>query len=580
MLDAATPINLWTFTAQTNDDITLRALGQGIKVRLALFASDGGVIAQGDSVQAIIPTTGIYTIEITREGSGDAAGTYDLGLSYTNQPNPSEVPPTAIPVIVGVPTPLPAFADLGVFIGELAHGTSDGSELSADTTHVYTFNGQRGQYATLEVRRVFGELDPLLTLYSPQGTPLALDANSGENSSALVRNVQLAEDGIYTVQVSGRGLSGAYAVSLALGEFPVAVTPILPVMPSPTPITPILTPTLGAAIPDERLQDHLPVLGELADASDVQRHSFQAYEGEIITFSVLPLDDSSLIPRVELYDPEGVPVAAVTGNADPANRQAVIRLFKAEQRGAYSAFVTAEGQTFGAYIVSYGIGSTSQNLMRGEADVNNANSATLQNPSIRELWYANLQQGDVISASIESNTLDTILELVTENGDLLGLDANSGENGQPIINGVTIPRNGVYFFRVRALGGTIKGDYTLTWRYLSVAPTATPPAGTIRVLSITDTVPNSVYQFYPFQGRANQTLRLRVLTEFGSTFDPVIALLDNEGKVIAEGDDIDGSLNPTVYVTLPADGTYTVRVNGYLQGGTYELVIEELIPTG
>ncbi|MBC7871477.1 MAG: pre-peptidase C-terminal domain-containing protein, partial [Chitinophagaceae bacterium] len=70
-------------------------------------------------------------------------------------------------------------------------------------------------------------------------------------------------------------------------------------------------------------------------------------------------------------------------------------------------------------------------------------------------------------------------------------------------------------------------------------------------------------------------VRIRVLATDGTTFDPVAALLDPAGTVIAEADDSEG-LNPVMTLELPADGTYSVRVNGYLTSGAYTVLVEEL----
>jgi hypothetical protein len=42
-----------------------------------------------------------------------------------------------------------------------------------------------------------------------------------------------------------------------------------------------------------------------------------------------------------------------------------------------------------------------------------------------------------------------------------------------------------------------------------------------------------------------------------------------------EGDDSPNSLNPYVEVTLPADGTYQIRVNGYLSSGDFRVIVAE-----
>ncbi len=62
-----------------------------------------------------------------------------------------------------------------------------------------------------------------------------------------------------------------------------------------------------------------------------------------------------------------------------------------------------------------------------------------------------------------------------------------------------------------------------------------------------------------------------------SGFDPVAALIGPDGSVIAEADDADDTLNPHFEMVLPVDGTYNVRVNGYMKGGPFTLTVTEIV---
>jgi hypothetical protein len=89
---------------------------------------------------------------------------------------------------------------------------------------------------------------------------------------------------------------------------------------------------------------------------------------------------------------------------------------------------------------------------------------------------------------------------------------------------VEINRSGLYLIRVRASQASTLGPYLLIWRYINVAPTATPPPATAPIMVMADTVEENAYTFYPFQGRAGQQLIIAV--EAGSDgLDPVVALI-------------------------------------------------------
>jgi hypothetical protein len=120
------------------------------------------------------------------------------------------------------------------------------------------------------------------------------------------------------------------------------------------------------------------------------------------------------------------------------------------------------------------------------------------------------------------------------------------------------------------------GAYGLSWRYLDVAPTPDAPRAVLPLVRLEDTVADSAYAFYPFYGQAGQRVRIRVIADEGLQFDPVAALLDPSAAVIAQGDDANGTLNPEFTATLPENGTYSIRVNGYLTGGRFTLLVEAL----
>lgn len=574
--DEAASSQVWIFNAEQGDQIALRAIGRGITLTLRLFDPTDTLIREGGSIQIALPVTGLYRVEVI--GSGN--GTYELGLSYTDRENLGVVTPTPIPEVVGVPTPPPLPLNLGAFIAQLTDGETIGGMLTpTDNQHVYTFNGASGQFVTLTLSRVSGGLSPLLTLYNPVGEVIAIDANSGNNSDAQLRSILLAEAGIYAVQASGRGFEGAYSITFQADNAPLPITPTVIVIPTPTLFIPQLTPVIDPANLDEKLRDHLPVRADLARPGSVNRHLFEVTSGDVITLGVQPTEDSAVIPRLELIDPNGLIIATVDGNRSPTDRSALISQLQTTETGTYTVFVSALGDSFGEYLISYGFGATRDNWMRGPVFVDRPNEGEIVQADIRDIWYLHLKAGDVISAAVmpSAGILDPVLELVARDGTLLGIDNGSGENGASVINGVQIFRTDLYYLRVRPARTDTLGRYELTWRYVSVAPTSTPPQGLARVMSITDQVADSAYQFYPFYGRAGQRIRISIIAEFGSDFDPVSALLDPNATVIASGDDSPNSLNPIYEVTLPADGTYTVRVNGYLEGGNFDLIVEELI---
>lgn len=83
----------------------------------------------------------------------------------------------------------------------------------------------------------------------------------------------------------------------------------------------------------------------------------------------------------------------------------------------------------------------------------------------------------------------------------------------------------------------------------------------------------SLYEQHSFEGRAGQSVTITVES---SDFDTFVAIVDRDGKVLADNDDISPSnSNSAVTVTLPASGRYRVIVNAVKKGerGRYNLTV-------
>lgn len=81
----------------------------------------------------------------------------------------------------------------------------------------------------------------------------------------------------------------------------------------------------------------------------------------------------------------------------------------------------------------------------------------------------------------------------------------------------------------------------------------------------------SLYDFYPIQGEAGDSLTIYLESD---DFDTFVALVDSNGKTVDENDDISqDDSNSQIEVTLPADGVYNVIVNTYDEEGTGEYIL-------
>ena len=575
-LDSPDAVGRWQFPANAGDPIRLGVLGT---VSLSLLAPDGTVLGSGETVELTLPVNGLYTVEV-RLTQGDPSG-YRLSLGYADRPNPADFTATPPPVTVGIPTPTPVFADLGLFVADLENGAAQADTFLRGPVlpHVYTFTGKTGEYVTVRMARVSGTVDPTLRLYDPNGAALAVDHNSGGNRTALLRNIVLRADGQYSLQADGGGGPGDYEITLTSGAQPVPVTPTIVAPPTITPFRVPLGVTPALAVQDGLLEPYVPVLASLMRPGDVNRHMITGGEGEFVSINVRKLQaESRLRPVIEVYSPAGDRIGTANARTSNAGGEALIQLLPIPEAGTYSIFVSAEDGDSGDYLISYGMGALTEGVTRGASTADTPYENQIARRGQRDSWDMLLNAGDVvtIAAGPLNNSLDPVIELVAPDGTLVASDDNSGGYPNALLSEVSAPVSGLYQLYVSASGGNTVGPYRVVWRYNTVAPTPTYDPPRILLFTVEDDVPQGEYAFYPFQGAAGQQVRISVNAQAASGFDPVAALIGPDGRELAMGDDGPNSLNPQFSAALPADGTYQVRVNGYLSGGPFELVVERI----
>jgi len=568
--------DIWRFVGKRGDVITLRVIGYNIQPSMTLEDPNGTVLMEGTGFQSELGEDGTYTVEVTLDQPGD--GSYDIGLGYADRPNPNSYTPTPRPQLVGVPTPTPPYEDIGTYVGNLEENIPTGSILSDNANaHVFTFDGEVGEIVNISMERVSGDVDPFLTIYSPDGDVMAMDDNSGSSRNAELRNIKLLEEGVYSVQATGTdGTFGTYSLVLSRGGIPLPTE--APLNPEPTATRIPLIPTLAPALNGNRLQNNAPVFGRLNEG-DYAQFSIYAVAGEIFTIGVRPVGENGLRAQLEMYSPEGDLVLFINATESGTDGTTLIPAVIAPLTGAYIILLNGENNVGGDYVLSYGTGYTYETIVRGSPPPNTRAEGNLTNGGVLDEWHINLNQGDVINVAVSNNggQFDPYVELYTWDGELLAGDNDSGGDTTALIQSVQIPTTDTYRIHVRdATPQQNPGGYTLIWRYINTAPTPTPIPPFSTLMTLDDMLEEDSYNFYVFYGLAGQKVRIRVEPKPGEQLDPVAVLLDPNGNQIAQADDSNGTLNPVMELTLEQDGSYTVRVNGYLSSGMFDLYVEQL----
>ena len=494
--------------------------------------------------------------------------------------------PTSAVRVVGVPTPTPPSSQFGAYQTTLSQAANRqlGTLDARQPVHVYLLEGQADQVITLRLRRISGTLDPALSLYDPEFRLLAQDEASGEGRSARLLNIRLPQQGAYSVVVSGDGFYGDYELSLH-GEL--VVQPQSEPTATPIPITPYQTPTLGALASGARLEDHQLVLGQLSREGDFARFAFLGQAGQVVSLGVKPLDEAARWrPQFEVYDPDGALIASARASQSLRTGVAQVLSLTLALDGAHTVLVTTEGgRGAGPFQISWGLGPSYEERWIGPLEANQRAEGQIDAFGLRHAYLLRLNAGDVITAAVSpaagaGRPLDPHLELVRPaDGQFytIAADDNGGGGATALIRLAAIEQSGDYLLRVRAARGDELGGYTLLWRYVNLSPTSTPVPASLPLLVLDDALSLDEYRFYSFQGRLGQRVRVQVRAFPGSGLDAVAVLIDPQGREIAQGDDSPNSLDVDFVALLPADGSYQVRVNGYLSEGAYEVRVSALL---
>ncbi|GAB4160410.1 MAG: hypothetical protein Fur0046_39530 [Cyanobacteria bacterium J069] len=86
---------------------------------------------------------------------------------------------------------------------------------------------------------------------------------------------------------------------------------------------------------------------------------------------------------------------------------------------------------------------------------------------------------------------------------------------------------------------------------------------------------NSLYDQFTFEGKAGQTVTIKL---FSTEFNTYLAVISPEGEVLGENDNVDGNAQDSALeLTLEADGTYVVIANGFDANSRGRYTVEVLV---
>ncbi|MAE65735.1 MAG: hypothetical protein CMJ18_15810, partial [Phycisphaeraceae bacterium] len=540
-----------TFTYTDGDLVDLSFFGGPdgqMQVRVVNPIGTTFTTLTGSSVSLIgstLPTSGDYRVVVTR--SGRTTGAY-LG-SFAMRPAGSTLPagtlegepPAAVtgrvdafdvtpPIVAGeaavsVP-PLPAivsgFDDAGST--PLTFGEAIVGQFTEDAgRQVFEFFASAGEIVHLDVEATT-QFDANLELRDPDG--VLLGSSTGGANAALVRSTP--KDGTYQAIVTGSGNGGF-----------------------------VIGGTLRTAAPTRAITLDGPTLTDVIDApADQHRYIFDLVTATTIDLVMSPVNGSLLDTTLRLYSPAGRQITSTSSSG-----AATFDNLHLLETGQYVIVVSARlpvGAGGYGITLSTGTPTTITPNPIGAVGFGETVAGSIDNAGDAyelSLVVGATEVGSPVSIVVTAppDPFGQILELFGPDNVRIGVVSSNRSFGVWAVelDDVYLPVEGTYTIRVRETGDNDTGAFTIGVSDQPVEP-PTPIAGFNQVIGGTIDFVGDVDGF-TFAGLAGQVVTVERVS--GGSAD--VTLYRPDGSVLAGGGVNDTRLH---LVTLPEDGTYSVRV--------------------
>jgi hypothetical protein len=592
--------SLFWFEGQASETITLTS-APGFQPLLVLYdANFTELTRNAATLTAPLPTSNLYFVAAAlpvNNPGGNFSITLSGGGGSVAAAPPRDVQP----------------GQSSISYGESVRGTVSGTA----TAFTFQFTGAQGDEITVSMTRAGGDLDSYLYLLDPGGVTLAEDDNSGGNSDARL-TATLPGNGSYLILATRLGqesgtTAGNFLLTLSSPNEAIASAP------------PAVS-TAGGNLPPGL--ENLPqialgqtVTGQITGQTFITPYLFSGVAGDEVVIDMTSADglDSMVLllkanqePVAENDDIEGAPDtlkdSELTYTIEETGYYIIVATrFEGEigtSEGTYELSVNRSGQEAEAPLLEAGENSSFIRRLNAERIRPGATPVGAFDP----LRFARVYAFGVGSEAIIDFTVNT-------DNNIASTVILTDDNLQPLATtdggtllGVEIPAGNYLFFVAPADGPAepVEENYILAFSATGeglVFEEATPDAdSTQSTQTAVETTPipitygdavsgtiddDNPEQDYIFSAVADDTVRIQMTAPAASELDSFVQLVDIEGTVIAENDDIvpGQNRNSSLQVTLPADGEYTIRATRYTgdtappdSAGAYDLTLEFVDP--
>ncbi|MBX3080728.1 MAG: hypothetical protein KF716_03780 [Anaerolineae bacterium] len=404
---------------------------------------------------------------------------------------------------------------------------------------IWLFNGTQGERVSFALT---GQLDggplPLaMRLLDTGGQTLTTASTTVIQDSVRINGFTLPLTGVYRVQVSGGRAAGIYTLRREVKADANSI---------------------------RSMQYGQTVQGYFSAERRSDTWAFAGTAGDNVTLSLRYVRGTRFLAGFQVFAENGLSLATAVADpaADGTARVTIVLPFS----GTYAVSLANAQPDFtgaGVYALSVILQDTKARSLGAVLRSGDLGQGDLYADDPSDTWLINAHGGDQLNLTVRA--LDNFLSPQVELRDLGGNLLISAANERIVQIGdantaFAIPADGVYAVTVTGSNGSA-GAYEIGLiTEPAVAVENLLQYGDIRNGVLDDNRPQDVFTF---SGKRNDTIQVEMTRESGAALASVIELLDENGRLLAHTESVDGDTVRLSDFRLPANGQYRLIATRY-----------------
>jgi hypothetical protein len=421
----------------------------------------------------------------------------------------------------------------------------------------YYFEGLRGEFVSISVEVVSGNLDPVLAVLDNSGNLITSLDDAAQSRSPRIDSLRIPRSDRYYVVVGRFG----YGVGSTSGNYELSIDRV------------------GISFESgSTLRYGDSVINNITNMNPQLYYSFRAERGDIVNIEMQRVA-GNLDPYLQIVNNNAFVIAVNDEILGSGSLDAKVESLVIEEAGTYviiaSRFGQAAGTSTGSFVLTVDLAQNSGlgNSVQAAVPIlpGSVTEGELNAGQFARYYTFQAAANDLVTIRMNriAGSLDSFLVLADASLQELASDDDGGGGQNAQISQFVIPNPGVYYViatRFDREAGTSEGTYRLELQSLGNAFDNVAEGiqrisyGTTVTGRIDETVPQILYAFWGVEGDV-----LTVSMDRGDgDLDPVLSILDDSQRPLVNNDDGGGGQNARIErFVIPETGTYYVRAARY-----------------